>query len=164
MWYDKNVIKYPLNSETGTPSLEDLRKIMEEIPEYRYIAICDYLSEAIRRGEAIDIEQLENKYYSHPVDTCTQKHYLTSYYFLAYYYFKNDLYPLKAMDYIHMALQEKASYDSASALLVKFYMYGFGVKQSEKKAKEIWLRARKEIESWPHRYKIHYLSVFNMEF
>lgn len=164
MWYDPRVIKYPVNSETGIPSQEDLLKIMDEVPEYRYIAICDYLCEVIRRDETIDIERIENNYYSHPVDTCIQKHYLTSYYFLAYYLFKHNLYPMKAMDYVHMALQEKASYDSSSALLVKFYMYGFGVKQNESKAKEIWLKARKEIASWPHRYEIHYLSVFNMEF
>ena len=96
MWYDKRAIKYPTNSETGIPSQEDLLKIMDEVPEYRYIAICDYLAEVIRRDETINIEELEKKYYSHPVETCEQKHYFTSYYFLAYYYFKHDLYPMKA--------------------------------------------------------------------
>ncbi len=42
VWYDPEKIKYPRNSETGVPSQDDLLKIMDEVPEYRYIAIVDY--------------------------------------------------------------------------------------------------------------------------
>ena len=163
MWYDPKKIKYPLNSETGVPSQDDLLKIMDEVPEYRYIAIVDYLIEVIRRDETINIELIEEKYYTHPVESNWQSHYLTSYYFLAYYYYKHNLSPLKAMDYLHLALLERCSYDSASALLVRFYLEGFGVPVSKKKAKEIWSKARKEIETFPYRIEIHNYSVFNME-
>lgn len=39
----------------------------------------------------------------------------------------------------------------------------FGVPINKKKAKEIWLKARKEIESFHYRIEIHDYSVFNME-
>jgi len=163
MWYDPKVIKYPCNNETGNPSQEDLLKIMDEVPQYTYIAICDYLAEVIRRDETININLIEEKYYSHPVETAWQTHYLTSYYFLAYYYYKHKLDPNKAIKYIQLSLLERASYDSASALLVRFYLEGFGVPVNKKKAKEIWLKARKEIETFPYRIEIHLYSVFNME-
>ena len=163
MWYNPKIIKYPLNSETGIPSQEDLLKIMDEVPEYTYTAICDYLSEAIRKDEELDIESLEKKYYSHPVDTSKQSNYLVSYYFLAYYYYKCNLSPLKAMDYLHMALQERTSYDSSCALLIRFYVEGFGVEPNLNKAKEIWKKAREEINTWPYKIEIHDYSVFNME-
>ena len=163
MWYDPKKIKYPMNTETGMPSQENLLKIMDEVPEYTYIALCDYLDEVIRRDETIEIESLEKKYYSRPIESAWQTHYLTSYYFLAFYYYKHNLYPFKAMDYLHLALLERCSYDSASALLVRFYLEGFGVPVNKKKAKEIWLNARKEIESFPYRFEIHNYSVFNME-
>lgn len=163
MWYDPKKIKYPRNRETGNPSQEDLLKIMDEVPEYTYIAICDYLKEAIRRDEVVDIEELERKYYMHPVESAWQTHYLTSFYFLAYYHYRHNLYPLKAMDYLHMALQERASYDSSCALLIRFYIEGFGVKPNLEKAKEIWKKAKEEINTWPYKFEIHDYSVFNME-
>lgn len=163
MFYDPKEIKYPRNKVTGVPSQEDLLKIMNEVPSYRYIAICDYLNEIIKSGERIDIESFEDKYYSHPVDSSTQTHYLTSYFVLAYYYYLHNLYPLKAMDYLHLAMLEKCSYDSAKALLAKFYIEGFGVKKDINKAKQIIMEARKEIESWPYTIEIFPLSVFKME-
>lgn len=163
MWYDPKIIKYPVNSESGIPSQEDLLKIMEEIPSYKYTALCDYLAEVIRRDETINIENLEDKYYRRPVNTSKDANYLMSYFFLAYYYYKHDLYPCTAMDYLHLALLEQSSYDSASALLALFYMEGFGVKENMDKAKEIIFRARKEIDSWPMKYDIFHLSVYQFE-
>ena len=163
MWYDPRVIKYPVNSETGNPSQEDLLKIMDEVPQYTYIAICDYLAEVIRRDETININSIEEKYYSHPVETAWQTHYLTSYYFLAYYYYKHKLDPNKAIKYVQLSLLERASYDSASALLARFYIEGFGVLKNENTAKKIWLKAKEEINTWPHKFEIHDYSVFNME-
>ena len=163
MWYDPKIIKYPSNSETGNPSQEDLLKIMDEVPQYTYIAICDYLAEVIRRDETIDINLIEEKYYSHPVETAWQTHYLTSYYFLAYYYYKHKLDANKAIKYVQLSLLERASYDSASALLVRFYIEGFGVPKNENTAKKIWLKARKEIKTFPYRFEIHPYSVFRME-
>lgn len=163
MFYDPKVIKYPRNKITGVPSQEDLLKIMDEVLSYRYIAICDYLIEIIRTGESIDIESLEEKYYSHPVDSDISTHYLTSYFFLSLYYYEHNLYPLKAMDYLHLAMLEKCSFDSAKALLAKFYIEGFGVNKDIDKAKQIIMKARKEIESWPYRIEIFPLSVFQIE-
>lgn len=163
MWYDPKIIKYPCNSETGNPSQEDLLKIMDEVPQYTYIAICDYLAEVIRRDETININSIEEKYYSHPVETTWQTHYLTSYYFLAYYYYKHKLDPSKAIKYVQLSLLERASYDSASALLVRFYIEGFGTKPNLEKAKEIWKKVKEEINAWPYKFEIHPYSVFNME-
>lgn len=163
MWYDSRVIKYPRNRETGIPSQGDLLKIMDEFPEYRYFAIADYIDEAIKRNKQIDIASIEDKYYSHPVDTCSFKYYLVSYYYLAYYYYINKLNPQKAAEYLKLALLDAISYDSASALLIRFYLEGCGVKRSKTKAKKIWLKAREEINSWPHKYEIHPYSVFRME-
>ena len=163
MWYDPKTIKYPRKIETGIPSQGDLLRIMDEFPEYRYFAITDYLDEAIKRNEQIDVASIEDKYYSHPVDTCSFKYYLVSHYYLAYYYYFNKLNPRKAVEYLKLALLDAISYDSASALLIRFYLEGYGVKQSKTKAKKIWLKAREEISSWPHRYEIHPYCVFRME-
>ena len=163
MWYDPKIIKYPRNIETGIPSHGDLLKIMDEFPEYRYFAITDYIDEAIKRNEQIDIASIEDKYYSHPVDTCSIKYYLVSYYYLAYYYYINKLNPQKAVEYLKLALLDAISYDSASALLIRFYLEGYGVERNESKAKGIWKKAREEISSWPRKFEIHPYSVFNME-
>lgn len=68
-------IKYPRNRETGNPSQEDLLKITDEVPEYTYIAISDYLE----------------------------------------------------------------------------------------KTKEVWKKAKEEINTWPYKFEIHDYSVFDME-
>ena len=160
MVYDPMRIKY-LN---GTrPSLLELEIIMDKYPRQTYLAICDYLSEIIWLNAITDIEKFEEKYYTRPVDTCTQPHYLTSYYFLALYYYKQRLSPEKALKYVRMALLERASYDSASALLITFYLEGYGVPKDREKAREIWLKAKEEIATFPCRIEIDDLSVFNME-